>query len=368
MIDKLDVRVSEFAPPGRILARPLAELKRHPVPLFRPSKYYQYVCDLREPFGIDAVVHLFLRFGRPNHKVEIIDAGQKTLQEMTEIVTSLFDVDPWSLKVMRTDLAADTEVASVPWFKDYSYVSRKQFSSRIAKSFEKELQFVAMGSAMAQTIYAGKRPNLIRIYDKLAEWRRQLRNIERSYRRFNTCMEGMDLTDEQKYYGRLIAPTFQEFCRAEGYEFNPGKILARVERQIGGKIPPEFATVGDLRYVHETKPFAGLEIVPSAPSGFLDSPVDGMSTRNWLAAAGFEWLKERLGSEQLARQMVVKHGKGNGKRILKSLAETYSLTGHPLTVEELHESFKASTLRQTSQQDVERVHLSPTYEDTKQIA
>jgi len=32
------------------------------------------------------------------------------------------DVDPWSLKVMRTDLAADTEAAPVPWFKDHSYI------------------------------------------------------------------------------------------------------------------------------------------------------------------------------------------------------------------------------------------------------
>ena len=113
MLDKLDLRVSEFAPPGPILAGPLEELKRHPIPLFRPSKYYQYVSDLREQFDIDAVVHLYLRYGRPNHKIEIIDAGEKTLEDMARIVTLLFDVDPWTLGVMRTDLAADIEGVSV---------------------------------------------------------------------------------------------------------------------------------------------------------------------------------------------------------------------------------------------------------------
>jgi hypothetical protein len=117
VLDKLDVRVSELALPGPILAGPLEELKRHPVPLFRPSKYYQYICDLREPFGIDAVVHLYLRNGRPNHKIEMIDAGEKTLEGMARIVTLLFDVAPWTLGVMRTDLAADIEGVSVPWFK-----------------------------------------------------------------------------------------------------------------------------------------------------------------------------------------------------------------------------------------------------------
>jgi hypothetical protein len=194
VLDKLDVRVSELALPGPILAGPLEELKRHPVPLFRPSKYYQYICDLREPFGIDAVVHLYLRNGRPNHKIEMIDAGEKTLEGMARIVTLLFDVAPWTLGVMRTDLAADIEGVSVPWFKDHSYVNRKQFSSRIEKSHEKELQFVGMGRAMAQTLYAGKRPCLIRIYNKLAEWRLEWRKREIECKRFTDRMAGLDMS------------------------------------------------------------------------------------------------------------------------------------------------------------------------------
>ena len=336
MIDKLDLRIPEYAPPGPVLAGPLEELKRHPVPLFRPSKYYQYVCDLREPFDIDAVVHLYLRHGRPNHKVEIIDAGDKTLLEIAGIISQLFDVDPWTLQVMRIDLAVDVEGVSVPWFKDHAYFNRKQFSSSIDKSFERELQFVSMGSALAQTLYAGKRPCLLRIYNKLAEWRMQLRRVEIQYKRFNDRMVGLEMSEEQEYFGRLIAPTFAEYCAVRGYKFHNQSVLTRIERQDGGnRIPPELATLGDLRYAHEFRPFSGVQIVSTEPVQNFDSPPAKVPVRNWLASIGYETLKEQLGSEQLARSVVLKHGSGNGKRILESLAECSPTKRQPLTMEEI---------------------------------
>ena len=369
MLDKLDLRVSEFAPPGPILAGPLEELKRHPVPLFRPAKYYQYMCDLREHFNIDVVVHLYLRYGRPNHKIEIIGAGEKTLEDMARIVTLLFDVDPWTLGVMRTDLATDIEGASVPWFKDHSFVNRKQFSSRIEKSHEKELQFVGMGSAEAQTLYAGKRPCLIRIYNKLAEWRMQWHKHEIECKRFNDRMEGLDMSEEQRYYGRLIPSTFAEYCKARGYQLHEDSVLTRIERQVGGnRVPPEYATLGDLRHAHNQQPFSGLQITCTESIQNIDTPPAGVPIRDWLAAIGLQAVKERLGTEQLARSLVHRHGKGNGKRILESLTESAPTKRQPLTMEEIQESFVRSTLLQTSPSDKGGVHLSPTYDNTKQIA
>jgi hypothetical protein len=78
--------------------------------------------------------------------------------------------------------------------QDHSYVNRKQFSSRIEKSHEKELQFVGMGRAVAQTLYAGKRPCLIRIYNKLAEWRLEWRKREIECKRFTDRMAGLDMS------------------------------------------------------------------------------------------------------------------------------------------------------------------------------
>ena len=370
MIDKLDVRIPEFTPPGPVLAKPIQELKQKPtVPYFRPSRHYQYVCDLREPFDVDAVVHLNFRYGRENHNVEIIDAGEKTLDEMARIIASLFEVDPWTLQVMRTDLAADVENVSVTWFRDHAYVGRKQFSSRIEKSFESELQFVAMGSAMAQTIYAGKRPHMIRIYDKLAEWRIQLRKIERDYGRFNDRMKDLALSEEATYYGQRMAPTFRDYCRRFGYDFRPGKILTRVERQIGGsRIPLEFSTVAHLRYAHELNPFTALKIFPSKRTLVLEAPPSDVPIRNWLAAIGLETVKEHLGSAQLARQLVLKHGNNNGKRILESLDRCAPDTRDPATHEQIQESYRISTLAQTSRPAGERVYLTPTYECEQQIA
>jgi hypothetical protein len=313
-------------------------------------------------------VHLYLRHGRPNHKIEIIDAGDKTLLESADIVTQLFDVNPWALEVMRTDLAADLEGVSVPWFKDHAYVNRKQFSSSIEKSFERELQIVSMGSALAQTLYAGKRPCLLRIYNKLAEWRMQLRKIEIQYKRFNDRMVGMDMSEEQRYYGRLIAPTFTEFCSARGYELHDDSVLTRIEGQFGGnRIPPELATLDDLRCAHDFHPFSGVQIVGTEPVQNFDSPPPGVSVRDWLASIGFATVKERVGV-QLANSIVHKHGKGNGKRILESLAESSPTKRQPLTMEEIQESFRRSTLLQTSHSSEGGVHLSPTYDHTKQIA
>jgi hypothetical protein len=79
VLDKVDVRIPEFALPGPATADAFAQLKGHPVPPFRPSRFYKYVCDCREVFDVDAVIHLELRFGRPTHKVEIIDAGEKSV-------------------------------------------------------------------------------------------------------------------------------------------------------------------------------------------------------------------------------------------------------------------------------------------------
>ncbi len=126
MIDKTDFRISEFALPGPILEKPLEQLKREPVSIFRSSRYYKNVCDLREHFGVDAVIHLSFRFGRPNHKVEIVDAGEKTVEQIADILVSLFDVNPWDLELMRVDLAADVDGVPVSWFQDHAFVNRKR--------------------------------------------------------------------------------------------------------------------------------------------------------------------------------------------------------------------------------------------------
>jgi hypothetical protein len=349
VIDKTDFRIPESALPGPVLEKPLEQLKREPVPIFRSSRYYKNVCDLRDHFGVDAVIHLSFRFGKPNHKVEIVDAGEKTVEQIADILQSLFDVNPWTLELMRVDLAADMGGAPVSWFQDHAYVNRKQYSSRIEKSHEMELQFVGMGTAIAQTIYAGKRPNLIRIYDKLGEWTMQLRRVERDCKRFNQLLSEMDLTEEQRHFGCRVAPTFKEYCRTRGYDYSQGAILTRIERQIGGgRFPEGMQTLGDLQYAHQFDPFDQLRIGASGPIMDVNSVPDGVPMRNWLAAIGLNTLVAQFGSLQLAHAFVLRHGNGNGRRILETLAECAPRNRHPLTLEGIRESYRCSTLLQTS--------------------
>jgi hypothetical protein len=349
VIDKVDFQIPEGTPPGPALAETFRLLRRQPVSLFRSSRFYTHVADLRKEFGIDAVVHLFYRFGRATHKVEIIDAGKKPLWEMAEIITQLFDVGPSNLRLIRVDLAADIEDVPVYWFRNHAYVSRKQFSSRISKSHDAEVEFVAMGTGDAQTLYAGKRPNLIRVYNKLAEWFRQYTKLERGSKRFNAGIGSFEMSDEQRFYGSRYIPTFEGFCRGEGHEYKPHGILTRIERQIGGgRFPSELSTFGDLRYAHELAPFRDIRLEGSEPIRQFD-PQRGVSLRNHLAAIGYQQVQKELGSIQQAHSFVFKHANGNGKRLLECFEACSPKEREPITMEDVQQSYRKSTMLQTSQ-------------------
>jgi hypothetical protein len=246
------------------------------------------------------------------------------------------------------DVAADIEGVPVPWFREHALVNRKQFSSRIEKSHELEVEFVGMGAAEAQTLYAGKRPNLIRIYNKLAEWRLSFKKLERDCKRFNAGMSRLEMSQEQMHFGARVPPTFEEFCRADGYEYKEGKPLTRIERQIGGgRIPIELTTFGDPRHAHDLPVFKYLRLVGMELIQQIEPPPEGIPIHKFLAAIGFQEIQKQLGSAQRANSYVLKYGNRNGKTILESLAECAPTTRQPLTVEEIQESYRKSTSIQT---------------------
>lgn len=347
MLDKVDLQIPEGTLPGPLFAPLYSQLRHHLVEPFRPSRFYHCVGDLRKTHNIDAIVSLGYRRGRETHKVEIVDAGKKSLEEIADIIRQLFQVDPWTLRVMRVDLAADVQGVPVPWFQQHVLVERKQFTSRIAKGRETEVQFVFMGTAKAQTIYAGKRPNVVRIYDKGEELKRSWLKHYCDYERFNAGMKKFEMTKEQEYYGQRIPPTFDEYCRVEGFEYSEGDILTRVERQAGGdRIPDELATLGDLRKAHLYDPFQYLKLLGGEVIRPIGPPSENTSVRDVLGALGFETLVKELGSASRAVAYVKKHGKGNGKRILEGLKNVLPRKRHPLTIEEIVASYRESTIRQ----------------------
>ena len=92
------------------------------------------------------------------------------------------------------------------WFRETLRVDHKRYRAAVTgQPFYSE-----MGNGDIQTLYFGKRPNLIRIYDKQAEYRHQYRLLVRTL-------------------GKSIEPPL--FESVYGFS-NPDSILTRVERQI----------------------------------------------------------------------------------------------------------------------------------------
>jgi len=247
---------------------------------------------------------------------------------------------------MRVDLAADIHDVPVSWFQENARFQYKRFSSRIEKARETELEFIGMNSAQAQSLYAGRKPNCIRIYDKISELQKQWRKIAKDYERFNRGMTDFEMTDEQRYYGQRIPHSFEKLCRNEGFEYSEGMVLTRVERQIGGdRFPPELRTIADLRRAPEFNPFAGLQLISANPVAKMP-PASEIGIRDWLAAKRLHHLISELGGAQPAVSFVRKHANGNGRRVLDALLPYLPTELRNVTSESIYGEYRNSVLRQ----------------------
>jgi hypothetical protein len=369
MYDKVDLRVPAGTNFGPAMVETAALLRYGPAGSFRPSRFYACVGDLRKSHDLDVVLHLGYKYGDGAHKLEIIDAGKKTLAEMDAIIRQVFDVDPATLELMRVDLAADVPGVPVSWFRDHARFEFKRFASSINKAEAQELEFIGMGTAVAQSLYAGRRPNCIRIYDKFAEFRRQWLKVARAYEQYNRGLSEFDFTEEVRKNAIRIPPTFEEFCLKEGSEYKLGAILTRVERQIGGdRFPKEICTFGDLSSAHEFNPFNALQIVSVEPVyGFQNLP-EGASIRDWLAVRGLQSIQKDFGGLQQADAFVLKNGNGNGRRVLESLRAIMPKACPAVSKSSLYDLYRESTANQITENPVIQIHSDPTYENENEIA
>src|SRR5712691_4097302 len=246
MIDKLDVRVPRLAPYTPKFAelyRELAWTDAQRVMEGKPkrlhsSRYYESVIDLRE-FGYDAILHSYARLGKNgDHKIELIDTGRLSYSHLHHEIESIFDIDPQKLAVMRVDLATDVPGIPVLWFVGHCRVQYKRWAAEIGQIVE-EPQYSAMGMKVVQTFYLGKRPNVIRIYDKIAEYRHQYAQLLRK------------VSVDAEF------PTFEQT-----FDCLPDAVLTRVERQLaGGRIPPQIDSFKKLRSADSFNPFQRLKFV-----------------------------------------------------------------------------------------------------------
>jgi hypothetical protein len=257
VIDKCDVRVPKGVPFTRDFGKLYPELRNAEKSPFRSSSYYLARGDLRKS-GHEAILHVSCKYGDHDHKIELVDAGLHCFQFLVNEVERIFDINPLKLDLMRVDFAADVPGVNVPWFLGRVRAKYKRFHNAGTSAFD----YQQLGQKGIQTIYLGKRPNFIRIYDKVAEWQYQYTREEKRAQRSDAEI-----------------PSFET-----KYGISGDSVLTRVERQIGGKIPEQIAlpeknatitTMGDLRlHAADFDPFSKLLLAQGKhapqPSNFHD--------------------------------------------------------------------------------------------------
>jgi hypothetical protein len=282
VIDKLDLRVpneTQFSPSFGRLYSQLRGLERGP---FRPSKLYEQVGDLRE-YGHQARLGMWCRMDtRGNHKLELIDVGEMSRTDILREISSIFDIDGLGLGIMRVDFAVDIPDIPLQWFRETVRVENKRFRAAMTG----ERFYSEMGTGEIQTLYFGKRPNLIRIYNKQAERLKEHRELQRSIERSGN-----------------VAPTFESMFNSPS-----DAILTRVERQIGGRIPETIATLGRVIEAGiEYRPFAKLKILEHAAMPETDSK---LSFETYCTGMYLRHIAENDGMQALGT-FISKHSKGN---------------------------------------------------------
>lgn len=318
MIDKLELRVVRSTPFRPAVHKLLREVNfATALSRVRPSRFYAAVADLR-PLGIDAILHANYKMGdRHDHKLELLDTGKKSYSDLVAQVESAFEANPEHLEIMRIDLCADVPGTPVMWFQPRVRIKYKRLGHEIGK-----LEYDKIGRTGVETLSAGKRPNIFRIYDKVAESKMQFRKM---LRKANTDAE---------------PPTFEE-----EFGFAPDAVLTRVERQIGGaRIPDCISTFGKLAYAPEFNPFTPLEI--TSGTGAEMPPIQEAGLDEWLKGTRLNELAHEMGMQQL-RGFMNKHSNGNAARYFEKYGKYFPQSGEQaLTSERIYEIYRKSVIRQ----------------------
>jgi hypothetical protein len=318
VIDKLEVRIPARAPYEQDFASLYSELRAHPNgDPFHPSRYYGAVGDLR-PYGIDAILHAHCKFGKHgDYKVELLETGKRSLAYLVNEIGQIFDVDVMKLRIMRVDLAADVTGVPVWFFQDALRVAYKQVTNDI----ERADQFTRMGRGEVQTIYLGRRPNLFRVYNKIAELKLQYAALKRKA-------------------GNRPMPSFEDLY---GYA-SEGFLLTRVERQIGGsRVPEQISTIELLeRNALDFDPFERLEFLAG---GKPEPNPDDYDLTKYLAGVGLRTTVLAVGMQR-TRRLINKKSRGNAARFCRKFHEFLPVVPDDFVVPSLRNLYRESVARQ----------------------
>lgn len=321
-MDKLELRLprmSQFRPEVRefmLESRHFENSTRT-----RPSARYSWVTDLR-PIGRDALLHFSLKRDERDphageHKLELLDTGLKGYSKITGQIESTIEGPIADLETMRIDLCADMIGTPMEWFLPRLRVKFKRVAHEIGT-----LKAQRIGKAGIQTLSAGKRPNMFRAYDKVAECKDQLRKLQRK-----RSKDADDLTLKSEFG---ISET---------------AVITRLEQQFGGnRIPKPVATFGDLPRLPEFNPFTRIEISNGTAARVPTIEERGLDT--WLKGTQLRQLLDEMGLHQFRRWLNA-HTNGNSARVRKQYAEFLQPENDDrVTTKTVFETYRDSVKRQ----------------------
>ncbi len=254
----------------------------------QPSQHYAGIANLR-PFGIDCLLHYRCKHaGNGSHKLEMFNTGSKPYSSLVAQVEAVVNGQIDSLEMMRIDLCADIPDVPVSWFHSRMRIRYKRLSHTIGP-----VSCQTISRAGIETISAGRRPNILRIYDKVAESQMQFRRMCRQ------ASKDSDTLEFEKEFG-----------------FSTNSVLTRVERQFGGgRIPEPLSTFGQLANAAAYNPFDILEITGDTGAS-LPTVQECGSVTEYLAGKELHRMVSESGL-QSTRRWLNAQTTGNGARTLK---------------------------------------------------
>lgn len=344
-------------------------------PFRKGGRHYVLTGDLRR-YGYDAILHLHCRHGEGNHKIELLETGNRGFSFLVGDCERIFDVDPLKCGVMRVDCATDIPGIGVSWFHQRVRVKWKQFANEIGElrmeqpGANASLTYSQMGKREIQTLYFGKRPNCYRIYDKAAEWRfeyRRFRAPDKSKITKRMIDAGATPEDiEWRFKNEGLNPDVDE-CPQSFEDIygipETGYILTRCERQIGGGHVPTIPcdgkpaeewerldTVSSLKErLVEYDPYQDVEILnggqiePLRENYSLTKYMAGMYLRDRIQRDGIQQMRAWLNSH---RKVGSNSPGRNAKKILENYADFIPSIDGEISARELYERYRDSLSKQ----------------------
>ncbi len=322
MIDKLELRL-----PRLTLLRPAVREfileSRHFKNSSRAmgSGRYEWVTNLG-PVGIDALLHYSLKREENDphegeHKLELLDSGKRGYSGLVAQIEGVVEGPIDDLEFMRIDLCADMKGVPVQWFLGRLRVRFKRIAHEIGIQ-----KYSRIGKAGIQTLSVRQRPNIVRVYDKVAECADQLRKLKRRRSR-----DADELTLEREF------------------GISEEQVLTRVERQIGGqRIPREIECFGLLSQLPDFNPFTNIEIHNG--TGATVPTITDCGLDKWLTGTCLRQLQKEMGHQQFVRWLSENSGR-NAARYRKRYADFLQPDGdNLLTVQSIFETYRESVMKQ----------------------